>query len=223
MKESTMNRKVLLRTAIALGAVLLALGPRRALADEIVNISVNTSSLPTTPGSEVVFILTDGSGLTPADGNNTATLSGFGLGGGLAGAVDATNLGGFGPTSNLGSTVSLTDSSFLNSFGQFFTPGNSLSFTLDLTTNVDAGVTPDQFSMYIYDSSTNPIATTNDPVPNENALFAINIDSSSPAFKNYDPALVTTTTPAPEPSTLLLFGSGLASVGLLRRRAKLWR
>lgn len=220
MKERTMNRRMLLRTTLALAAVCLARG---ALANNILNITVNTSSLPVTPASEVVFVLTDGSGLTPGDGNNIATLSLFGLGGGLAGAVDTTSsTGGFGPTSNLGSVISLTDSSFLNMFGQFFTAGGAISFRLDLTTNMDAGPTPDQFSMYIYDPSAQPIATTADPVPGENALFAINLNSSTPTFNNYDPALVSATT-TPEPCTLLLLGSGLASLGSLRTRGKLWR
>jgi hypothetical protein len=216
MKESTMNRKVLLRTAIALGAVLLALGPRMALADEVVNISVDTSSLPVTPASEVFFILTDGSGLTPADGNNTATLSGFGLGGGLAGAVDAVSVGGFAPSSNLGSAVSLTDSSFLNLFGQFFTPGSSLSFTLDLTTNVDAPA-PDQFSFYILDPTGSPLATS-DPFGN---LVTINLDSPSPTPNVYS-TLVTVTPAAvtPEPGTLTLLVLGLAGmVPMFRRRS----
>jgi hypothetical protein len=217
MKESTMNRKVLLRTAIALGAVLLTLGPRMALADEVVNISVDTSSLPVTPASEVFFILTDGSGLTPADGNNTATLSGFGLGGGLAGAVDTfKSVGGFAPSSNLGSAVSLTDSSFLNLFGQFFTPGSSLSFTLDLTTNVDAPA-PDQFSFYILDPTGSPLATS-DPFGN---LVTINLDSPSPTPNVYS-TLVTVTPAAvtPEPGTLTLLVLGLAGmVPMFRRRS----
>lgn len=197
------------------------IAPRGAMADEIVAVSVNTSSISGMAGSEVFFEFTDGSGL--GDANNTVTLTGFSLGGGTAGAVDTNPLdttGGFDPASDLGSQVSITDSSFFNEFAQFLTPGSVLSFTLDLTTNVDAGGVPDQFSMYIYDPNSNSIDTTADPTGGD-SLLSISLDSSSnPTTNNFDPALVTSavTNPTPEPSTLLLFVSGLAICGLLRRR-----
>lgn len=197
------------------------IAPRGAMADEIVTVSVNTSSVSGMAGSEVFFEFTDGSGL--GDANNTVTLTGFSLGGGTAGAVDTNSLdttGGFDPASDLGSQVSITDSSFFNEFAQFLTPGSVLSFTLDLTTNVDAGGVPDQFSMYIYDPNSNSIDTTADPTGGD-SLLSISLDSSSnPTTNNFDPALVTSavTNPTPEPSTLLLFVSGLAICGLLRRR-----
>ncbi len=197
------------------------IAPRGAMADEIVTVSVNTSSISGMAGSEVFFEFTDGSGL--GDANNTVTLTGFSLGGGTAGAVDTNPLdttGGFDPASDLGSQVSITDSSFFNEFAQFLTPGSVLSFTLDLTTNVDAGGVPDQFSMYIYDPNINSIDTTADPTGGD-SLLSISLDSSSnPTTNNFDPALVTSavTNPTPEPSTLLLFVSGLAICGLLRRR-----
>jgi hypothetical protein len=211
-----MNTKTLRYLMISF-ALILGVGQRTAFADDIVNITVNTSSLPVVPGSEIVFELTDGSGI--GDANNTATLSGFGLGGGFAGGVDTINsTGGFAPASSLGSAVSLTDSSFLNLFGQFLTPGNSLSFTLDLTTNLDAGGTPDQFSMYIFDPNGIPIATT-DPTLLD-SLLTINLDAPNPTSNNYVPTLLIVT-PVPEPSSLLLIVLGFASLGLLRRRVRL--
>jgi hypothetical protein len=201
---------------IIFAVLLFSLTSHVALTDEVMSTTINTSSLPVTPGSEVVFELNDGSGL--GDANNKATLSSFSLGGGLAGAVDAVNsMGGY--SGNLVSGVALTDSSFTNLFAQFFSAGSTLSFTLDLTTNVDAGGTPDQFSMFIYDPRGNPMATTTDPT-GFNSLLTINVDSSSPTANNYAPNLVTVTrvTPVPEPGTLLLLGSCLMSLGLLRRK-----
>jgi PEP-CTERM motif len=215
MKESTMNRKVLLRTAIALGAVLLVLdlNPGRALADVIVNISVNTSSLGSSGSSEVFFNLT-------GTGANTATISAISLGGGTAGAVDTVNSAGFAPSSNLGSTISLNDNTaFLNVFAQSFTAGTSLSFLLDLTTNV-VTPTPDQFSFYILDPTGSPIVTS-DPTGFDN-LATINLDSPSPAPNVYS-SLVTVTPAAvtPEPGTLTLLVLGLAgTVPLFRRRSR---
>src|SRR5579883_1860063 len=65
-----------------------------AFADEIVTVTVNTSSLPTTPtvpGSEIYFDLTDGSGT--GDANNTVTISNISLGGGAPGAIDTSSFG----------------------------------------------------------------------------------------------------------------------------------
>jgi hypothetical protein len=197
---------------VVFGALFLLLGQRSALADDILNVTVDTSSLSGQSGSEVIFILTDGSG-TP---DNTATLSAFGLGGGTAGLVDPTETTP-GVTGDMGSTISIPETSFLNSFGQFFTPGSPLTFTLDLTTN-PSSPTPDQFSMYIYDPNGNPISTTTDPTGFD-SLFAINIDSTNPAFCNFAPSLVTASAVVtPEPATFTLLAMGLAGLGLLRKK-----
>jgi hypothetical protein len=178
---------------------------------------VDTSSLGTAAGSEIYFILTDGSGA--GDANNTATLTNFVVNGGTVGAVDAVNSSG-GVSGSMASTVALADSSFLNLFGQLFAAGSSLSFTLDLTSNVDAGVTPDQFSMVIVDPSGNPMPSA-DPL-GFGSLLTINIDSANPSVLNYAPSLVTlgsgTVGPpppppvdTPEPSSLALLATALLS------------
>ena len=221
MKSHT-NRKLLFGTAVLLLLTFGFLGSQTARADAVVSVSVDTSSIASTPGAEIFFVLTDGNGT--GDANNTATLSNFSLGLGTPGALDALNSTG-GVTGSLSTGISLVDSAFLNVFGQLFTPGNALSFTLDLTTNVD-GAIPDQFSMILVDSNGNPLPT-NDP-NGFGDLLVVNLDSANPVVTNYAPSLVTlgSSTPppppvtTPEPSSILLLGSAILSlVGVRRRKA----
>jgi len=221
-KETFMHRKNLIRLVVVLGFALFTVGQLPALADTVVSVSVDTSSIASTPGAEVFFILTDGNGI--GDANNTAALSNFALGLGTPGAIDALNTTG-GVTGNLSTGLSLVDSAFLSVFGQLFTPGTSLSFNLDLTSNVDNGGTPDQFSMIILDANGNPIPNTD---PNGfGDLLVINIDSANPVITNYASNLVTVgsaTTPppppvtTPEPSSILLLGTAILAFVALRGR-----
>jgi hypothetical protein len=207
-----MTTKTLLRMAVAL-ATLLAFGQRGVFADDIVDLTVNTSSLGG-GSSEVFFFLT-------GTGGNTATLSGISLGGGSAGAVDLTNTTGTGTTAgnSLASGVSLNDAtSFLNIFAQSFTAGSALTFVLDLTTNV-VSPNPDQFSFAIVDPNGNPIPTS-DPTGFDN-LVIINLDSTTPTTNIYSDLLsVTSPTATPEPSSLLLLASGFFGLSLARHRFK---
>jgi len=221
-KETFMHRKNLIRLLVVLGFALFTVGQPPALADTVVSVSVDTSAIASTPGAEVFFILTDGNGI--GDANNTATLSNSALGLGTPGAIDALNTTG-GVTGNLSTGLSLADSAFLNLFGQLFTPGTSLSFNLDLTSNLDNGGTPDQFSMIILDANGNPIPNSD---PNGfGDLLVINIDSANPVITNYASNLVTVgsvTTPTPppvttpEPSSILLFGVAILTFVALRGR-----
>src|SRR5258706_13807897 len=124
--------------------LMLALAQQRpAHANITGSVNLDTSGLS---GSfELAFILTDGSGA--GDANNTVTPSNFLFGaGGSGGAVDALlSTGGF--SGDFTSGVSLVDSAFLNILASSFTAGTSLSFDFVLTTNVDAGGTPDQLSL----------------------------------------------------------------------------
>jgi hypothetical protein len=210
MREKTMNKKKLALVMIVFAALFFTLGERSVYADVILNVSVDTSALPSIPGSEIVFVLTDGSGL--GDMNNTATLSGFAFGiGGSAGAVDLVNSSG-GWSGDL-SGAALTDNAFTNVLGAFFTAGSQLSFVLDLTTNVDGGGTPDQFAFAILDPNGVPISTT-DPTGSNN-LLVINLDSATPTVQSYSNQLTTT---VPEPSSLLLVGTALLALGAYSRR-----
>lgn len=103
----------------------------------------------------VAFQLADGSGT--GDGNNAAVVGGFqfGAGGGPSGISVVTGSA-FG---DLSSVVSLTDSGRVNFFYQTFTPGNTLSLQVTVTTNADAGGTLDEFAFYTLDNTLTPIPT----------------------------------------------------------------
>jgi hypothetical protein len=217
MRKNMTNKKHLLWTITAAAALFISL-PAYVRADIIDTVTVDTSALPSIPGSEIFFFLTDGSGT--GDGNNTATLSSFGFGGGSAGTVDLSNTTG-GVTGDMTSTASLTDSSFTNVLAQFFTAGSAISFNLDLTTNVDAGPTPDQFSFAILDPNGNPIPTT-DPTGDDN-LLVININSSNPAVVSYSDLVTVTPVGAvatPEPRANVFLVAALFLLARASRRAR---
>jgi hypothetical protein len=211
-----MNRKMnslLTSLAVAFCGTLLSGVPPAAHADEILDVNINTSSLQGQAGSELYFVLTDGSGL--GDGNNTATMNGFSLGGGTAGAVDPFSTFG-GVTGDMGTAVSMTDNSGtgVNEFGQLFSPGTNLAFTLDVTGNVD-GAIPDGMFAYLSDPNGNFLPTS-DP-SGQNSLFAITFDSATPAVTNYDSALLSIASPAvgsvPEPDSASVMAAGLVLLG----------
>jgi len=213
MKGKMTDMKNLLLQIIAIAALLFTFGAQTSFAAGIsVNVSINTSGLPTGPGSEIVFIFTDGSGL--GDANNTATLTNFALGGGTLGISSTSG----GASGDMSSTVSLTDSSLLNFFAETFSTGTSVSFLLNLTTNLDAGGTPDQFSVQIIDSNGNFLSPS-DPLTGN--LLAINLDSASPSTSTQS-SLVTVSSPGPvgtpEPATILLLTAGLAAIALSTKR-----
>ena len=202
-------KKLLLASVIALA--LLSLSATTGHADFIFTVSVNTSGLindsSLTGPFGIDFQLVQGDGSVI----NTATISNINLGTGGA-AVGSPSL-----TNSMGSLtngVTLDDSNFFSDFNQQFTPGSSLTFTVDLTTNVGA-TAPDEFSFAIlqnYGTANVGEIPTTDP-SGLNTLITVNITSSTPSIMSYggtdgDPPAPQVNV-VPEPSTLMLTLTGL--------------
>jgi hypothetical protein len=112
------------------------------------------------------------------------------------------------------------------STGGGFTPGNALSFRLSLSTNVDSGGTPDEFSFAILDHTGTEIPTL---ASFFDVFVQIDIDSTNPVIHTF--ATDTSRTPeggsgpiniaaptatpvssVPEPTMMLLTLSGLVAL-----------
>ena len=191
-------------------------------------VTVNTGAISGVAGYAIAFSFQDGSGLVNGDSNNTATLSNFNFGGGSA-ASSPVLLGG--ASGSLGAGVVLTDSDFSSLFAEGFTPGSSLSFILDLTTNLDVSGTPDFFGFSILLGGV-PLPTLDD-LGGDNLLY-VNVDSANPATAVFAttsgslaaPVLSAPPPPGPgpgqlpEPGSLPLLLAGLAGLfGVVRRRS----
>jgi hypothetical protein len=151
-----MNRKRVVHFRALIAAGLLYLAATTCHADFIFTVTVDTAPLighPAGPFS-LEFQLNDGSGTN--DGNNTALLSDFDFHGGNP-VGPPTLIGG--ASGDLGSNIVLADNDFLNEFFQEFTPGPLLTFTVDLSLNVDAGPQPDEFTFAILDCTLIEIPT----------------------------------------------------------------
>ena len=105
-------------------------------------------------------------------------------------------------------------------FAQVFTAGSALSFDLNLTTNLQTGLTPDQFGFAILDPSGKSISTS-DPTGD---------DKLGDQYKFFQSAVVTysdivTVTPevgvpTPEPNTIVFLTAALLLFALLSRDRK---
>jgi hypothetical protein len=209
---------------VAAFSVALAVGAPYASATALYNVSMDTSALVGNPAGPFYldFQFNDGSGTN--DGNNTVIIDGFNVVG-----VGAAMPSG-GGTGDLGSSIVLTDSAFFNEVFQQFTPGNTLQFQLNLTTNVDAGGTPDEFTFGIlWGSSLFDIPTTNPngafltvDLTNPLTITSSASDPTQPLGANPGVTIAAPTidqqSPAvPEPATLWLGCTGLGMLVLVRR------
>ena len=201
---------------LLLSCLTLLLTPATLFADSTYSVSVDTSLLSGT-SAQLAFDFIDG-----GSPSNTITLSNF--------STDAT-LGINSPTGGvsgtLPGTVTLTDSSFFNEYLTNISLGTNFSFLLDATTNgPDPSSIPDAFSLLLFDPITGfPLFATTDPT-GANSLLTLNINGSPTGALDVYIApggeAVATVTPVvatPEPSTLLMLGSGLALV-LSKRKGR---
>jgi hypothetical protein len=150
-----MNHKRLASLVVA--PVLLALGSTPARANLDFSIGIDTTPLIASAAGpfSLSFQLVDGSA-AGGDSNNTVSVSGFSFAGGSASG--ATSLFG-GATGSLAGAVELVDSAFFNAFSQSFIAGSRLTFSVSVSTNVDAGSTPDEFSFAILDARGSALPT----------------------------------------------------------------
>lgn len=202
-----------------------------ASADAIYTVSIDTNPLIGSSAQPFTLDLQFADGSGTGDANNTVLLSGFsfGLGGGPLGSAFP-GIGGV--SGDLSSFVTMTDSSFFNEFDQEFTPGATLSFQLDLTTNGDVAA-PDEFSLGILDSTGQEIPTLD---PGGALIVAdilggsVNISRFATDSTQSPPAggppiaipapQVTAVSSTPEPGSLFLLPAACLALLALRRAAR---
>ncbi len=197
-----------------------------AAQNAFLHVTLDTSSLaplydPTDPYRfEADFQLIDGSGTL--DAVNTVTVSNTQVSGGSL--LSPANVVGD-SVGDLNSTLTLKDdSSVINEFSQAFMPGSALSFDVAMTSNVDAGGIPDEFSFGILDDRGQLVTTG--PA---NALLTVDFDGYLPTLQTYGADLTQTSIAlnapgavfVPEPGTaaLLLCGAG-GWLSLCRRKRR---
>jgi hypothetical protein len=203
MKYNTIINRTI---ACAAGLVLSAATTQAAL----YHVSIDTAALLLSPASSgapfsLDFQFNDGGTL----GNNTAVVSNFNFGGGLATGTSV-NLGGV--TGDLFTSVTFDNTDPFQELYQTFTPGATLSFDVNISENSD-GATPDSFVVSILDAALINIPTSGFG----NSLFQVGNDNPGAVTLGTGTGDYSGVVAVPEPSASLL-GVFACGLGLLRRR-----
>jgi hypothetical protein len=199
-----------------LAAMLIVLGAMPASATSSPYLITVTSGLTGTQG--LGFALVAGDDLP---GNNSTSMSSFNFYGG-SGPVAGTESCLGGCSGDLFSTVSLTENgSFLSLFTQSFDPPY-FSMIVDLTNNApndgNPTPTPAQFEMFLCAADFSSCYGSN---TDTGALVTVDLTGNPLSFNTYGDGTVSVrVSPAPEPGSLALLGSGLVGLaGVWRRRS----
>jgi len=194
--------------------LFLTLAVSAVRANIVKTVTLDTSTLGALPNGpfSLGFELADGAGT--GDGNNAVVLTNFQFGSGNAVGLPLIFGTAFG---DLSSTVTLTDGNDPSIFVQTFVPGNTLSFLLSFTANVDPGGIPDEFIFSILDGTFTPIPTNSSSFLSP--FLMIDLDSANPTIQTFSsdvvpaPVVGDPVSPVPEPSSaalMLLPLTGLA-------------
>lgn len=213
-----------------IGITILATAAQLASAATIYDVTFRTSALQAHAAApfSLNVQLNDGEGVGNA--NNTATLSDFDFGGGSP-SGSALLVGG--ASGDFTGSVSISDTAFLNSFTQQFVAGIVLRFRLNLTTNLNSGPVPDQFSVAILDNTGFEIPTQGLAATGSDVFLLVDIGSDTSAVQTFasdagrhpfggggpiDMPEAVLAAPVPEPGSLPLVFAALAAVVLRARR-----
>jgi len=216
MKTKNILKQTLM---LAIAGLLLSTATGHATA---YHVTIDTSALSLPANSvngpfSLDFQLNSGSTLN----NNSAVISNFTFGGGGA-PFGLVNLFG-GASGSLASSVTLTDTAAFNEFFQSFSTGGIIGFDLLLSQNVDAGPTPDAFSVAILDNNLFNIPTNSADLADTllhadiNTSNALSIEQLHISSGTGSYAGVTVSAPDTG-STIVLFGLSMLGLTVFGRK-----
>ena len=194
-----------LRNLLAAAAAAL---PLLALAQDY-QVTIDTTPLAGIEGYFAIDLLQGTAGTS-----NTVTLTGFSSTSVLAAASPSGNVSGALPGS-----VTLASTGFFNELLQAATFGAGVTtFTLSVSTEYLAGNTPDQFAVFLLDSSFAPFVT-DDPT-GASALLVLDLQPSAPPQVFASEFASVQVTQVPEPAPWALAAAGLAVFALRQKMRK---